>query len=35
MNGEGIAAFGAKWYVLSPSGVKILPASTGGGCGHG
>jgi predicted lipoprotein with Yx(FWY)xxD motif len=35
MNGEGIAAFGAKWYVLSPAGVKILPASPGGGYGHG
>jgi predicted lipoprotein with Yx(FWY)xxD motif len=36
--GEGIKAFGAKWWVLSPAGVKIAPGSkttttttTGGG----
>jgi predicted lipoprotein with Yx(FWY)xxD motif len=26
--GEGIKAFGAKWWVLSPAGVKIAPGST-------
>jgi len=31
MNGEGLAAFGAKWYVLSPAGAKILPATAAGG----
>jgi predicted lipoprotein with Yx(FWY)xxD motif len=38
--GEGVKAFGAKWFVLSPAGVKIEPAggtttttptTTGGG----
>jgi len=35
MNGEGVAAFGAKWYVLSPAGTRILPATSSGGYGHG
>src|SRR5256885_2223137 len=35
-NGEGVAAFGAKWFALSPAGVKIPPpAAAGGGYGHG
>ena len=33
-NGEGVSAFGATWYVVSPKGVKIVPASSGGG-GYG
>jgi predicted lipoprotein with Yx(FWY)xxD motif len=38
--GEGVKAFGAKWFVLSPAGVKIAPAptatttTTGGGGYH-
>ena len=35
-NGEGLAAFGAKWFALSPAGAKIPPpAAAGGGYGHG
>jgi predicted lipoprotein with Yx(FWY)xxD motif len=26
--GEGIKAFGGKWWVLSPTGVKVAPGST-------
>jgi predicted lipoprotein with Yx(FWY)xxD motif len=44
--GEGVKAFGGKWFVLSPAGVKIVPApmttttpttttSGGGGGGYG
>ena len=31
VNGQGINAFGARWYVVSPSGRAITRASTGGG----
>jgi len=45
-SGEGVKAFGAKWFALSPAGVKIVPApmtttttttttTTGGGGGYG
>jgi predicted lipoprotein with Yx(FWY)xxD motif len=34
-NGEGVNAFGANWYVVSPKGAKITPASSGGGYGGG
>jgi predicted lipoprotein with Yx(FWY)xxD motif len=34
-NGEGVAAFGAKWFALSPAGVKIPAPAAGGGYGHG
>jgi predicted lipoprotein with Yx(FWY)xxD motif len=33
--GENIEAFGAEWYVVSPKGVKIEPASSGSGGGYG
>jgi len=32
--GEGVAAFGAKWFALSSSGTKVTPPSSGGG-GYG
>jgi predicted lipoprotein with Yx(FWY)xxD motif len=31
MNGQGINAFGAHWYVVSPSGKANTRAATGGG----
>ena len=32
MNGQGIDAFAAKWYVLGPNGTQITSqASSGGG----
>jgi len=45
-SGEGVKAFGAKWFALSPAGVKIVAApmtttttatttTTGGGGGYG
>jgi predicted lipoprotein with Yx(FWY)xxD motif len=34
-NGEGLNAFGAEWYVLSPTGAKVEKPSTGGGGGYG
>jgi predicted lipoprotein with Yx(FWY)xxD motif len=35
-NGEGISAFGGRWYAVSPSGTKVMPsASPGGGYGGG
>jgi predicted lipoprotein with Yx(FWY)xxD motif len=43
-SGEGVNAFGGKWYVLSPAGSKIAPApvttttpttTTGSGGGYG
>jgi len=34
--GEGIDAFGATWYGVSPKGAKVVPASSGGsGGGYG
>jgi predicted lipoprotein with Yx(FWY)xxD motif len=37
-NGEGINAFGASWFAVSPAGVKVAPRSQpqgGGGYGGG
>jgi len=35
-NGQGVNAFGAAWYVLSPTGDEITSgASSGGGNGSG
>ena len=34
-NGQGIDAFGARWYVLSPSGTEITTAPSGAGYGNG
>lgn len=35
-NGEGLSAFGAKWYVVSPAGSKIdKDSSSSGGGGYG
>ena len=33
--GEGVAAFGAKWFALSSSGTKVTKPSSGGGGGYG
>ena len=33
--GQGIDAFGARWYVLSPSGDEITTASSSSGGGNG
>jgi predicted lipoprotein with Yx(FWY)xxD motif len=35
-NGEGINAFGASWYAVSPAGNQVTgpPASSGGGYGY-
>jgi predicted lipoprotein with Yx(FWY)xxD motif len=35
-NGQGLSAFGAKWYVLSPAGNQITqqPSSSGGNSGY-
>jgi len=33
-NGEGVAAFGAEWYVVSTAGHKIDKDSSGGGGGY-
>jgi predicted lipoprotein with Yx(FWY)xxD motif len=33
--GEGLAAFGAKWFALSSSGAKVTKPSSGGGGGYG
>jgi predicted lipoprotein with Yx(FWY)xxD motif len=30
-NGEGVDAYGAEWYALSPAGVKVEKAGGGGG----
>src|SRR3954454_8867478 len=30
-NGEGVSAFGAKWYAVSPAGAKVLPKAAGNG----
>jgi predicted lipoprotein with Yx(FWY)xxD motif len=29
-NGQGLTAFGAAWYVVSPAGSRITTASSGG-----
>jgi predicted lipoprotein with Yx(FWY)xxD motif len=29
--GEGVSAFGSKWYVVSPSGAKVVPKRAGNG----
>ncbi len=29
--GEGLSAFGSKWYAVSPAGAKVLPRPTGNG----
>jgi len=34
-NGEGVNAFGAHWYAVSPAGAKVLKSSSGGGYGGG
>ena len=34
-NGEGVNAFGAEWYVVSPAGSKIDKDSSSGGGGGG
>jgi predicted lipoprotein with Yx(FWY)xxD motif len=34
-NGEEFSAFGAKWYVVSPAGNRILKGTSGGGGGGG
>jgi predicted lipoprotein with Yx(FWY)xxD motif len=35
-NGEGVNAFGAQWFVVSPAGGKIeKPSNTSGGGGYG
>jgi predicted lipoprotein with Yx(FWY)xxD motif len=34
-NGEGVNAFGAHWYAVSPSGAKVVKPSSGGGGGYG
>jgi predicted lipoprotein with Yx(FWY)xxD motif len=31
VNGQGLSAFGARWYVVSPSGKARTRAATGGG----
>ena len=33
-NGEGVNAFGAKWYVISPAGAKVVPSSMDSGTGN-
>jgi predicted lipoprotein with Yx(FWY)xxD motif len=30
-HGEGVSAFGSKWYAVSPSGAKVLPKRAGNG----
>jgi predicted lipoprotein with Yx(FWY)xxD motif len=32
--GEGLAAFGAKWFAVSPQGVKVAPKTATAGGGH-
>jgi predicted lipoprotein with Yx(FWY)xxD motif len=34
-NGQGVNAFGAAWYVVSPAGNAITTSSSGGGGGSG
>lgn len=33
-NGQGINAFGANWYVVSPSGAAVTKGGSGGGYGY-
>ncbi|SNR49030.1 COG4315 family predicted lipoprotein [Actinomadura mexicana] len=33
-NGQGLNQFGAKWYVLSPSGAPVTKQQSGGGGGY-
>jgi predicted lipoprotein with Yx(FWY)xxD motif len=33
-NGEGVSAFGAHWYVVSPAGAKIVKTTTQSGGGY-
>jgi predicted lipoprotein with Yx(FWY)xxD motif len=30
-HGEGVSAFGAKWYAVSPAGAKVVPKPAGNG----
>jgi predicted lipoprotein with Yx(FWY)xxD motif len=30
-HGEGVSAFGSKWYAISPAGAKVLPRPAGNG----
>jgi predicted lipoprotein with Yx(FWY)xxD motif len=30
-HGEGVSAFGSKWYAISPAGAKLLPRPAGNG----
>jgi predicted lipoprotein with Yx(FWY)xxD motif len=30
-HGEGVSAFGSKWYAVSPAGAKVLPRPAGNG----
>jgi predicted lipoprotein with Yx(FWY)xxD motif len=30
-NGEGLSAFGAKWYAVSPAGARVVKSGGGGG----
>jgi predicted lipoprotein with Yx(FWY)xxD motif len=34
MNGQGVDAFGAKWYVVAPSGTAVTGQAGGGGSGY-
>ncbi|MFD3523632.1 hypothetical protein [Streptomyces sp. NPDC058653] len=34
-NGQGLNAFGAKWYVMDPAGKKVTKNGSGGGGGGG
>ena len=33
-NGEGLSAFGATWYAVSPAGARVVKSSGGGGGGY-
>ena len=35
MNGEGVNAFGAKWFVLSPAGDKVVKTGSSGSSSSG
>ena len=30
-NGQGVSAFGARWYAVSPSGSAVTPSGSGSG----
>jgi predicted lipoprotein with Yx(FWY)xxD motif len=34
-NGQGVTAFGAAWYAVSPAGATVLASSSGSGSGTG